>query len=198
MKRFATLAVALLFVLAASGVTADDVLDSIDEGAQAYKDGNYQEAVSSLEFAMGLIRDLQVASLADALPSDVPGYTSEDVEGSSMPAAFMGGGMSVSRRYSKDASKVTITLIANSPMLSSMSMMMGAMAQAPNTKRVRIKGNKGTLKWEAGRRYGELNLMLLNSMLVKVEGNQVDGPEVVQQFAEAVDYKMLKLFLTSQ
>ena len=198
MNRLATVALAVSLVLAGFAAAADDVLDSIGEGVQAYKDGNFQEAVSSLEFAMGLIRDLQVASLADALPGDILGYTSEDVEGSSMPAAFMGGGMSVTRRYKKSPSAVTITLVANSPMLSSMSMMMGAMAQAPNTKRVRIKGNKGTLKWEAARRYGEVNLMLLNSMLVKIEGSQVDGPEVLEQFAEAVDYKKLKLFLASQ
>ena len=197
MRRFSALGAALGLVLSAT-VVADDVLDSIDEAVLAYQEGNYQEAIGSLEFATGLIRDKQVVSLSEALPVGMLGFTGEDVEGGSMPVALMGGGLSVKRRYSMSPAIVTISIIANSPMLSSMSMMMGAMAQAPNTKRVRIKGNRGTLKWEPGRRAGELTIMLLNTMMIKVEGNQVEGPEVLKQFAEAIDYGKLKAFLTGQ
>jgi len=62
----------------------------------------------------------------------------------------------------------------------------------------KIKGNKGIRKWESARSSGDITLVLLNTMLVKVEGQRVESAKELEQFAEAVDFKSLKAFIANQ
>ncbi|HHH45292.1 MAG TPA: hypothetical protein ENK49_14260, partial [Gammaproteobacteria bacterium] len=58
----------------------DDVITSIDEGMEYYREGDFAEAVSSLNYAVQLIQQKKGQSLGKLLPEPLDGWTAEEVQ----------------------------------------------------------------------------------------------------------------------
>ena len=177
-------------------VYADEILDSINEAIEAYKEKEYAEAAESLDYAKQLIQQLRSENIMKFLPQALPGWESKTAETQSM--GMLGGMSGVQKEYFKPGTgdkgrkRITINIMAESPMLQGMMAMFNpAYAGAQGGKLQKIKRNKAIVKYNPDSRSGEANVLVKKSYIVSIKGNSVDQKDLMD-YAEAVDYKGLK------
>lgn len=184
----------LCFVFATTAA-ADDVTDYINEALEFYKDGQYSEAVSSLNFAEQLIQQKKSSGLEAFLPEPLKGWDAKAATSQAAGSAMLGGGISAERQYNKGDSSIQIQILADSPMLQGVMMMMSnpMFAASDGGKMERIGKQKAIVKYDAGNKEGEIQIVVANRFMVTVEGNGVSDTEL-KDYAKAIDYdKMAQL-----
>ena len=180
-------------ILLALPVWADDVEDSIKEGLELYKAGEYQEAVESLNYAVQLIQQQKGRSLEKLLPEPLSGWEVEETTYQAAGAAMFGGGVSAQRIYRKGDAYVTVLIAADSPLIQTMvAMFANPMIVSSDGGRLqRIQRQKAIVKYDEDDRSGSINIVVDRRFLVNVEGSDVSQDELVA-YARAIDYKALK------
>jgi len=98
---FITLFISSSFFISGAAF-ADEITDSIEEAIEYYKEGNYVEATSSLDYASQLIRQKRSGKLEAFLPEPLAGWSAEDVKSKASGAGYLGGMISAKRKYKKD------------------------------------------------------------------------------------------------
>jgi len=175
---------------------ADDIKDSIKKGLTYYEGGKYNKAVESLGHASKLMQQKTRTVLQQFLPKALSGWTSHESNSELIGAAMFGGGVTAERGYNNEgkgiASKVTIRIIANSPIMESVMMMYSTpgYAEASGKKLEIIKGNKAIIEFDAVDGFGNINIVVANRFLVQIEGDarNVNG---LKQYAKLINYKKL-------
>ena len=196
-KRLLILPVLLIIVSWGSiPACADEILDSINEAIEAYKEKEYAEAAESLDYAKQLIQQMRSENIMKFLPEALPGWESKTAETQSM--GMLGGMSGVQKEYWKAAEgdqrrkRITINIMADSPIMQGMMAMFNpAYAGAQGGKLQKIKRNKAIVKYDPDSRSGEANVLVNKSYIVSIKGNSVDKKDLMD-YAEAVDYKGLK------
>ena len=176
-------------------VLADDVTDYINEALQYYKDGQYSDAVDSLNFAEQMIQQKKSAGLETFLPGPLKGWKAEVATSQAASSAMLGGGISAERQYSKGDSSIDIQIMADSPMLQGVMMMMSnpMFATSDGGKLERIGKQKAIIKFDPGDKEGEIQIVVANRFMVTIEGDGVTKKDL-KDYAKAIDYnKMSKL-----
>jgi len=199
-KRGVFLALAMVFIFAGLAY-GDEISDQIMTGKNLYEKGKYSQAVDELQYAIGQIQLLQVDELRKALPEPLSGWKGEETEGSGIPMGMFGGGLSVGRHYYKEDSdeSIDVEIVSQSPMLQSMMMFFqnpAFLATQPNSKMVRIKGEKAIEKFSAQGKEGELSLILNGKTLVRVEGSNIADKKILYDYMEKVDFNIIKKVTT--
>jgi len=195
-KRGVFLALAMVFVFAGLAY-ADEISDQIMTGKNLYEKGKYSQAVDELQFAIGQIQALQVDELRKALPEPLPGWEGEETEGASIPMGMFGGGLSVSRHYYKEDSdeSIDVEILGQSPLLQSMMIFFqnpAFLATQPNSKMVRVKGEKAIEKFSAQEKDGELSLVLEGKTIISVKGSNITDKKILYDYMEKVDFNIIK------
>lgn len=129
MRRIATTFLALAVVTAAPAA-ADEFTDTMQSALEAYQAGDISGARADLDYAGKLLLAMKSESLAKLLPEAPAGWTKEAAE-SEEGAGFMGmlgGGTVAAATYRKGDEDFTITLVADSPMVSGIGAMITGMA----------------------------------------------------------------------
>jgi hypothetical protein len=184
--RHACAATALAVLLAVGMAKADEVTDQINQALAAYDKKDLKAAGTALDTAATLIRQKQAALWQSVLPPALPGWTAEQPEGSTVAPALFGGAVTVSRKYRKGATIVTVSIVANSPMVqalaSFLSSGLGAMLAAG---RLVVIDGRRTLYSKDENSYQTL---VGNAVLVKVEGNRGADDAALRQYLRAVDF----------
>jgi hypothetical protein len=196
-KRLLILPVLLIVISwGSTPAYADEILDSINEAIEAYKEKEYAEAAESLDYAKQLIQQLRSEFIMKLLPEALPGWESKAAETQSM--GMLGGMSGVQKEYFKPGTgdqgrkRITINIMAESPMMQGMMAMFNpAYAGAQGGKLQKIKRNKAIVKYNPDSRSGEANVLVKKSYIVSIKGNSVDKKDLLD-YAEAVDYKGLK------
>jgi hypothetical protein len=181
----------VIVALGAGAGYADEVTDQIDLAKELYQEGLYSEAVEELNFAVAQIQQLQMEQLQKAFPEPLDGWEAQPVEGAGGGMAFFGGGMGLRREYSDSTSdqRVEIQFLANSPLIQSIAMFVqnpALIASQPGSKLIRICRTKAVLKFSEEDQEGEVSFILSGSTLVQVSGRQMEDPEVLVSYAEAI------------
>jgi hypothetical protein len=105
-------------------------------------------------------------------------------------------GTNLSRRYYRaDGAEVTLSLMADSPMLPMLTMFMSSpfMMQAdPGTKPYSLKGQRGLLKHSPDSTEYEASLMVGNRILVQGKGTGLTDDKAVQAYLEALDLEAIQ------
>lgn len=186
------LAVAACLLAVSVPAFADDVTDYIDEALKFYKDGKFTEAVDSLNFAEQLIQQKKSAGLEAFLPQALSGWTAEEPTNTAAGNAMMGGGISAERSYTKGDSSVKVNIVADSPLLQGVMMMMGnpMFAASDGGKVERIGGQKAVIKYNPADKNGDIKIVVANRFLVTVEGYDVSDADL-KEYAKAIDYGKL-------
>ncbi len=172
---------------------ADDIKDSIEEALQYYEDGDFKDAVESLNYASHLIQQKKGEGLESYLPEPLNGWTAQDTSSQAASAAMFGGGVTAERKYSKGSSTITIKIGTDSPLMQSMMMMFSnpMFATSDGGKLERIGRQKAIVKFNPDNGRGEIKIVVANRFLVLVEGRETTG-EDLKAYAQAIDYKKLK------
>ena len=172
---------------------ADDIEDSIKEALQYYENGEYKDAVDSLNYASQLIQQKKGKGLESFLPEPLSGWTAQETSSQAAGAAMFGGGVTAERKYSKGSSSITIQLITDSPIMQSMMMMFSnpMFATSDGGKLEKIGRQKAIVKFDPNSKRGEIKIVVANRFLVLIEGSEVTK-EDLKGYAKAIDYKKLK------
>ncbi len=182
----------VLTVFAGLAYGNDDITTSINEALEYYKNGDFTEAVSSLNYAAQLIQQKKGGSLESFLPNPLEGWKAEDTTSQAAAGAGMFGGVSAERQYQKGESSVTVRVVTDSPMIQGMMMMFTnpAFAVSDGGKLEKIARQKAIVKYKASEKQGDIQIMVANRFLVSIEGRGVDKADL-KKYAEAIDYKKL-------
>lgn len=176
-------------------VFADEITDQITAGLEAYKEQDYKMAVEELKFVTAQLQQLHQAEMQKLMPKALEGWTEK--EGSSrdnqVAMSMMGGGTSMKSEFKRNRERVIIEVMANSPMMQMMTMMLknpAMMAGQQNTKPYRYKKAKGMIKTENNKT--EITLMLAGQILIKATGRQLEDDAVLKEYLEQLDFSKLK------
>jgi hypothetical protein len=179
-------AFAAAFSLAALPVHADEVADTLRAALEAYEEGDIAYALEEVEYARQKMLEMKSDALVDFLPAAPEGWTREISTEMGAGLAMMGGGTGAQADYSADdgSGRISLTLIADSPMIGAMSGMLNN-AAAMGLKVERIGRQKFAIQ------DNEVTGLVDNRILV-----QAEGQDIAQVFAllETIDYRELGRF----
>ncbi len=185
--------IALAIITLSTPALADSVTDSIDKAKALYNEGKYYKAVTELNFAIGLIQDKQLDKFKGLLPAPPQGWSASEAEGTRAAGQLMGGGITVSRTYtSNDGQEVRIEMITDSPLLSSVMMLLSNPLITSSGRLVAINGEKGLEEWHPQDHSGQLQIVLLNRMLITVSGSNLKSKNTLYDFAKRLDFNKIK------
>jgi hypothetical protein len=204
MKNRVTLLVVLAFVTVfcwgPSRCFADEVADQIKEGLGLYEKGNFSEAVTSLNFAVGQIQQAQASGLKKVFPQPLAGWEAEETSGNFAPAAF-GGGVSASKSYRKDDESVDIEIVTDSPLLQSVMTFYSNpafYAGQADTKLIKVQNRKAIQRFTPQDEQGEIQIVIANRMLVTIKASGTEKPDNMLAYANAIDYNGIEAFLQNK
>lgn len=186
---FGALLLLLCSGLDPSPARADDVTDQMDQARAAYQKHDLPTAVAALEAAANLLRQVQADALKATLPPVPSGWTADQVDTSAVAASMLGGGTTVSRTYHKAEQQVDVQIIADSPMLQGMAMLINSpLAAAAGMKTVVIGGRPMSYA------PNDNSFMTLvgGKTIVKVSGNKATPEATLHDFIAAVDLVTLE------
>jgi hypothetical protein len=183
MRSIALAALALALLLRPAA--ADEFEEVVADALEAYRDGDVTVAREELEYAIRILSEREAQTLAAFLPEPLEGWTRDpiDAQGGGLAMAMMGGGTQAAARYGRDGEEFTLTLIARSPMVSSMAAMFSGMAAASGGRSVRIQRQH----FSVGE--NEVQGVVGGSVLVQAEGRA--PVEAMQAHIEAMDLRSL-------
>ncbi len=188
----------LILIITTSFITygyADEVINIINDALRQYKNEDYTEAASNLDYASQLIRQKKSEKLQSFLPKPLDGWVAEDVTTQAIGTAMLIGGTSAKRKYSKDSSVVTIEIIADSPLLQSVMMLFNTplIATAGGGKLERIKGQNAIVTYRPTDQQGEIKIILAGRILVNLNGTDVSKQTLIA-YSNKIDYKKIATF----
>jgi hypothetical protein len=180
---------ALAAALAAMPVSADEFTDVIDGALEAYGDGEITIAREELDYAIKLLAMMKSESLSGFLPEALPGWTKtkgDGGDGGGAAMAMLGGGTTASAEYSNGSNNVSMTLMADSPLVSGMAAMITGMASMGGGKPVRIQ------RTQFGINDDEMQGVVNKRVMVTLSGNA--SVEDKKAYLEMMDLKALGNF----
>ena len=165
----AALGLAAAFIAPAS---ADEVTDQLNAARKAYESGELRSAVQTLQFAVASIQEKINLSLLELLPEPLDGWNADEPQAQSGGMAAMIAGTNLSRRYYRDdGAEVDISITADSPLLSMMTMMLSnpmLMQTDPGTRVYTHGGQRGMIKHEKDSDVWEISLMIGGKIMIQV------------------------------
>jgi hypothetical protein len=170
----------------------DPVLVSIEEATEFYREGNYSEAVTSLNLAVQQIQEKKGSTLADLLPEPLEGWTAEAAQPEVAAAAMLGGGLRVERTYRRDQASVQIQIVSDSPMLQAIMMMFAnpMFASADGGRMERFGRQKAIVKFDPESGRGSINAVVANRLLISLDSRGASEEEL-RSYAAAVDFEKI-------
>jgi len=177
------IAVALAICLAGPAL-ADDVTDQIDEAVKAYNKKDMPTAIAALEAAANMLRQKRADTYGALLPPPPSGWTADDVQTVSAGMAMMGGGASASRKYHNGNDTVTVSILADSPLLQVMTNFASSGFAAASGVRTQIVNGRRTIFMKDE---GSYTSIVADKVLVRVEGRG-QSEDTLKKFLTAVDF----------
>ena len=171
----------------------DNVLNTIKEATRQYEAGDFTGAASNLDYAAQLVRQQKSERMKAMLSEPLAGWEGKDASAQALGAAILGGGVTVSREYRKGASTVSIEIVSDSPVLQSVLMMVNnpMVAGAGGGKLETVKGQRAILKYDGGKKTGELFVVVASRFVVTIKGRPAAREELLA-YGEAIDYRVLE------
>ena len=186
-------ALAVLFLALPLHAGEDTVLSTIKEATRQYQAGDYSGSASNLDYASQLIRQKKSEKMKDLLPEPLPGWDGKEASAQALGAAVLGGGVTVSRDYTRGASSISVEIVSDSPVLQSVLMMLNnpVFAGAGGGRLETVKGHRSVLKFDSGKKSGELYIVVASRFVITIKGRQVAREDLLA-YGEAMDYRVLE------
>jgi hypothetical protein len=163
---------------------ADDVTDQINEAVTAYGRKDLPTAIAGLEAALSLMRQMRADAYGALLPDAPSGWTADKAETVAVGAAMMVGGTGATRKYHKGNDTVTVSILADSPLMQAMSALASAGMAGLGGMQTRIVNGRRTIYMKDE---GSFTSIVADRIIVRVEGRG-QTEDVLKQFLTAVDF----------
>lgn len=165
----------------------DPVIQTIEQALKEYKNQNYSNAATNLDYASQLIRQKKGETLAAFLPEALEGWAASEGTSQATAASFFGGGLTAERNYTKDEATINISILTDSPLLQPMIMMFSNPIFAASAGQFElINGYKGIIKYQNNG--GDVTIVVNNRYLVTVKGQRVSRNDLMS-YAKNINLK---------
>ena len=196
MRKFTVSLVLITCFFVAAPAFADEILEQLEAAVELYKKGDITGALEELDFAVAQLRQKKGENMGALFPEPLDGWTAEEFQSGAAGGVAFGGGITASRRYTKDGGgEAEIEVMSDSPMVQTMGALLSNPAIAgadKNTKLIRVNRQKALLKTESKDR-AEITFLVDGKVLVQVKVNGLDdAEEAAKAYAEKIDLKKLK------
>lgn len=185
---------ALTIILCASPLAAEDnILGAIEVAVRQYQAGDYTGASSNLDYASQLVRQRKSEKMKDLLPEAPAGWQAGEASSQALGTAVLGGGVTVSRDYTRGTSILSVEIVSDSPVLQSVLMMINnpLFAGAGGGKLETLQGQRAVVKYDTSKKRGEVYVVVASRFIVTIKGRQVARDDLLA-FAQVVDYESLE------
>jgi hypothetical protein len=199
----ARLVAALILPLAvlSTAPLADEVTDQLDTARKAYEAGELRSAVQALNFAAARVQERINDQILKLLPEPLEGWEAEPAQSQSGGIAAMVAGTMMGRTYRRpDGAEVELHLMADSPMMAMMTIMMQTpmlMQASQDTRVYTNRGYQGMMQHEGGSNEWEISLMVGNRILVQAKGRGLADKKPVEDYLNALDLSAVQKALTN-
>jgi len=178
-------------LMQAAPAGADEITDQLESARVQYDSGELRTAVQTLQFAVASIQEKINLDLSKLLPEPREGWRADEPQAQTAGIAAMIAGTNLSRRYFRDdGAEVEISIIADSPLMPMMTMVLSnpmMMQASPDTRIYTRAGQRGTIVHEKDSGTWEISLLVAGNILVKVDGRGLRGKEDVEAYLDAID-----------
>lgn len=174
--------IAVLLVMAAPAIAADDILDAMDQARKAYQDGDLASAKQQLDLASQLIGQKNAEGFAALLPGPLPGWKAEEAQAHAVGAMMFGGASAASRTYTNEkGDNVDVSITGDSALLMQFAPLLAnpGMAGAMG-KLIRVNDQRAIQSQE-----GDIMMVVANRFLIQVQGSADAASKLA--YAQAVD-----------
>lgn len=172
-------------VTVSSAQGADGISTQIDGARAAYQKSDLARTAQALEAALTEVQDRLGRALFETLPPPPSGWEADPPELQGL--GQVGGGLSVTRAYSKGEASLNASLFLDSPAVEAASVLVSnpaAVAAQPNTRHVKVGGDDALLRFDPSTKSGEITVVLNNRVLLEIEGDNVAGSDVLIEAAK--------------
>ncbi|UCE88678.1 MAG: hypothetical protein JSW10_10135 [Pseudomonadota bacterium] len=183
--------------LAVDVTQADELSDQIERALDAYRDKDYGGAMRRLDVAIALLRQKKAEVVADLLPEPLSGWNAGDAQHSIAATPLMAGGITASRTYTRRGengqdTSVKITLMTDSPLLQSVSILLANPVFAdPQSKVMIVAGQKVYYNADDN----ALQAVVADRALVVVDGSSGVDQSTLKEYFGAIDFEALGKYL---
>ena len=179
--RFCSAAVVVVLCLgAAQPLKADDVSNGIDAARGAYGKGDQLHALSALQAAIKVLNGHLFGQFAKMLPPPPDGWEGAAAEAESLDS--IGGGLTVTRAYTKGDATLNASLIVDNPAVAASAAMFQTAAQLaskPGWSHLKFGNDDILLRFDATTRSGEIMMLVGDRVLLQIEGNEIAKGDVL-------------------
>lgn len=173
---------------------ANDIVPAqLDAARAAYQKNDLPRTARALEAALADIHDRLGRAFADTMPVLATGWQSEPPEFQGL--GQVGGGLSVTRAYSKGETTLNATLFLDSPAVEAASALLAnpaATAAQPNMKRVKIGAEDALLRYDGATKAGEITVVLNNRVLLEIEGDNIASADPLVEAAKGWNFAKIR------
>jgi len=194
--RMLALIVIMTFLFSDVSISEEDqVIQAVNEGIQKYNEQKYGEAAGQFEYAAQLAKQKKGEQIKDFVQSIEPigGWVGNQATSQAMAGGFMGGGVNVDREFTKDSSRMNLTILSDSPLIQSVIMLFSnpAMAAASGGELSTINGERVVIKFGPNNNSGEVKSVIDGKYLFTLDGRDVSKDDLTNQ-AKNVNFQDLK------
>ena len=180
------IALAALLALGVSApASADDVTDQLRQAEAAYARKDLPAALNALATAASLISQMKAEAWKAVLPDPPPGWAADPAKVITVGPAVLGGGVSVERHYRRGADSIDVSVIADSPMLQSVAVLLGAGLMVSGSELMVIDGQRVAYDDNDN----TLQAIVADKVLVKVQGSRGVDKAALEAMFKAVKLK---------
>jgi len=192
-----TLPLALFF----ASPQADEVTDQLDIARKAYDGGELRSAIQALNIATAGIQQRMNDQVLKLLPEPLAGWQADAAQAEAGGIAAMVTGTILSRTYRHpDGPEVELRLMADSPMMAMMAMLMQSPMLMQSSRDTRVytnRGHQGMIQHEADSNTWEISLMVGPRIMVQVKGQGLADPKPAEEYLNALDLNAVQKALTN-
>lgn len=182
------------FILAtAPALAADDVAARLDAAKASFAKGDVARAARDTEAALKQMHDRLGKMFAEVLPPMSATWRAEQVETESL--GEIGGGVSVSRAYTRDDASLNATLLLDSPEAAAVAAQIAAASSQPNVKKIKAAGEDALLRFDSSTNTGEVTMVVAGRVVLEIQGDNIANADPLIGAANGWNVAKIKALL---
>lgn len=174
---------------------AEDVSNSIDQAHAAYAKGDILRTFTALQAAEASVYGRLVEQLSKAMPPAPAGWDADAPE--SQPLDAIGGGLTVTRGYTKGDATLNASLVIDNPAVAAGGAVL-KQPPKPGWSRIRIGNDDGLERFDASAGSGEVIVLVAERVLLQIEGNDLPRDDALLDAARGWNIAAIRKVLVVQ
>lgn len=173
---------------------AGDVANSIEQARAAYAKGDALHTLSALQAAETAVYGKLADQFAKTMPNAPAGWDAAGSDSQSLDS--IGGGLSITKGFSRDDSTLNATLVVDNPAVAAG----GAPFKQPlkpGWSRIKIGADDALERFDPSTRSGEIMILIADRALLQIEANDIGKDDALLNAAKSWDIAGIRKILGS-